>query len=202
MKSHEQTERHEEPSERQEEHLGEVNENADFADGEEQQLEEEELEEEEEEDDSDLSLLVAMAELDAEAAEAYRIAAEYTDQVHLQAKLEEFRADHLRHVEDFNQLLSDAGVPEVSVELDEDSSAMTMLAASMSTMGARSAVRAMIANEHLTTASYAAATELPFEQDVARILEEHLKDERRHLAWLSEQESRVANDELDGDRDA
>jgi rubrerythrin len=70
------------------------------------------------EDDSDLNLLIALAELDAEAAEAYRIAAENTDQVHLRAKLEEFRADHLRHVETFNQLISDAGGPEVSIELD------------------------------------------------------------------------------------
>src|SRR5688500_3249025 len=47
------------------------------------------------EDDSDLNLLIAMAELDAEAAEAYRIAAESTDQVRLRTKLEEFRNDHL-----------------------------------------------------------------------------------------------------------
>src|SRR5690242_7818796 len=69
--------------------------------------------EEDDSDDSDLNLLIAMAELDAEAAEAYRIAAEYTDQVHLRTKLEEFRADHLRHVEMFNRLLTEAGVLEV-----------------------------------------------------------------------------------------
>jgi rubrerythrin len=152
-------------------------------------------------DDSDLNLLIAMAELDAEAAEAYRIAAEYTDQVHLRTKLEEFRADHLRHVEDFNRLLSDAGAPEVSTELDEESSAVTMLAASMGTMGLRATILAMIANEQLTNASYRAAAELPFEEDVARILKQHLSDEQRHLQWLSEQESRARDEELDAEAD-
>jgi rubrerythrin len=165
---------------------------------------EEELDEEEldEEDDSDLNLLIALAELDAEAAEAYRIAAEYTDQVHFRTKLEEFRSDHLRHVENFNRLLTDAGAPEVSTELDEESSAVTMLAASMATMGARAALLAMVANEQLTNATYQAATELPFEEDVARILKEHLTDEQRHLEWLSEQETRVGDDELDAEAEA
>ncbi len=165
----------------------------------------EELEEDEDvdvEDDSDLNLLIALAELDAEAAEAYRIAAEYTDQVHFRTKLEEFRADHLRHVKNFNRLLTEAGAPEVSTELDEESSAVTMLAASMGTMGVRASVLAMIANEQLTNATYRAATELPFEEDVARVLEEHLADEQRHLEWLSEQETRVSDDELDADADA
>ncbi|HMI83039.1 MAG TPA: ferritin-like domain-containing protein [Polyangiaceae bacterium] len=165
------------------------------------ELEEEDVADDES-DDSDLNLLIALAELDAEAAEAYRIAAEYTDQVHFRTKLEEFRADHIRHVETFNRLLSEAGAPEVSIELDEESSALTMLAASMGTMGVRAALLAMIASEQLTNATYQATTELPFEEDVARILEEHLTDEQRHLEWLNEQESRVRDDELLAEADA
>ena len=152
---------------------------------------------EDETDDADLDLLVALAELDAEAAEAYRIAAENTDDVTLRVKLEVFRGDHLRHVETLNRLLAEAGGPEVSTELDEASSAVTMLAASMGTMGVRAALLAMIANEQLTNATYRAATELPFEDDVAKILEEHLADEQRHLQWLSEQETRVGESGLD-----
>ena len=148
-------------------------------------------------DDDDINLIVAMAELDAEAAEAYRIAAEYTENVALRDKLEEFRADHLRHVETFNRMLAAAGVAEVPADLDEDSSAVTMLAASMGTMGVRATVMAMIANEQLTTAMYEAAMELPFEDEVARILEVHMADEQRHLDWLSEQETRAGDDELD-----
>jgi|RhiMethySRZTD1v2_1073278.scaffolds.fasta_scaffold07431_3 rubrerythrin len=161
--------------------------------------EEEELEDVDVEDDDDLNLLVAMAELDAEAAEAYRIAAEYADDPLLRAKLEEFRADHLRHVETFNRLLTNAGVAEVPADLDEDSSAVTMLAASMGSMGVRAALMAMIANEQLTTAMYEAAMELPFEDEVARILEVHMADEQRHLDWLSEQETRAGNEELDAE---
>jgi rubrerythrin len=161
---------------------------------------EDELEEvlaSEEVDDSDLNLLIAMAELDAEAAEAYRIAAENTDQVHLRTKLEEFRDDHLRHVEALNELIEDAGGSEVSTELDEESSAVTMLAASMATMGLRAALLAMMANEQLTNTTYQAAAELPFEDEVASLVEQHLADEQRHLAWLTEQLERARNDELE-----
>ena len=151
----------------------------------------------EEVDDSDLNLLVAMAELDAEAAEAYRIAAEKTDQVHLRTKLEEFRDDHLRHVEALNELIANVGGPEVSTELDEESSAVTMLAASMATMGLRAALLAMMANEQLTNTTYRAASELPFEDEVASLVEQHLADEQRHLEWLTEQVERARNDELE-----
>ena len=145
----------------------------------------------EEVDDSDLNLLIAMAELDAEAAEAYRIAAQSTDQVHLRTKLEEFRNDHLRHVDVLNGFIAEAGGPDVSTELDEESSALTMLAASLGTMGLRAALLAMIANEQLTNTAYQAASELPFEEDVAGVLAQHLADEQRHLEWLTEQEERV-----------
>ena len=149
----------------------------------------------EEIDDAELNLLIAMAELDAEAAEAYRIAAEYTDQVHLRSKLEEFRSDHIRHVDALNGLIAEAGGPEVSTELDEESSAVTMLAASLGTMGLRAALSAMIANEQLTNTAYQAATELAFEKDVASLLAQHLADEQRHLDWLTAQEGRVRDDE-------
>ena len=146
-------------------------------------------------DDTDANLLIAIAEMDAEAAEAYRIAAEHTDEVHFRTKLEEFRGDHLRHVAAINRLLDDAGIAEVSTELDEESSALTMLAASMGVMGSRAALLTMLANERLTEATYQAVLELPFEEEVTRILEAHLSDEKRHLQWLAEQEPHVRNDE-------
>jgi rubrerythrin len=148
-------------------------------------------------DDSDLDLLIALAELDAEAAEAYRIAADSAEDAMLRAKLEEFRGDHIRHVETLNGLLSDVGGPEVTLELDEGSSSLTMLAASMGTLGTRAALLAMIANEQLTNATYQAVAELPFEDDVAKILENHLADEQRHLRWLTEQELRVRETGVD-----
>jgi rubrerythrin len=145
-------------------------------------------------EDADMAVLVALAELDAEAAEAYRIAAENTDQVHLRAKLEEFRQDHLRHVETFNRLFAEAGEPGVSVDLDEQSSALTMLAQSLSQMGPRQALLGMLANEQLTNVNYRAVAELPFDDMIADILEQHLSDEERHLDWLRAQEPHVGDD--------
>jgi len=180
---------------------GERTEELDEVDEDDEGLEDDQADIDEDLDDSDLKLLITMAELDAEAAEAYRIAAEYTDQVHFRTKLEEFRSDHLRHVENLNRWLAEAGEPEVSTELDEESSAVTMLAASMGVMGVRAALLAMIGSEQLTNASYRAATELPFEEDVARVLREHFADEQRHLAWLTEQETRVRDEDRDAEAD-
>src|SRR3954471_24442223 len=90
---------------------GERTEELDEVDEDDEGLEDDQADIDEDLDDSDLKLLITMAELDAEAAEAYRIAAEYTDQVHFRTKLEEFRSDHLRHVENLNRWLAEAGEP-------------------------------------------------------------------------------------------
>jgi len=145
--------------------------------------------EDDEDDSSDLDVLVALAELDAEAAVAYRIGASSVDDPAIRAKLEEFAGDHVRHVETINRLLADVGAPEVSIDdLDEGSSSITMLAAAVAGMGDRATLLVMIGNEQLTNSAYPNALELPFEDDVLRIFERHAIDERRHLDWLLEGE--------------
>jgi len=94
-------------------------------------------------------------------------------------------------------LLAEAGEPGVYDDLDDQSSALTMLAASMSQMGARQALLGMLANEQLTNMNYRAVAELPFEDAIADIIERHLADEERHLAWLRDQEPHLRDGEDD-----
>jgi rubrerythrin len=152
------------------------------------------------EDESGLDILVALAELDAEAATAYRIGASAVDDPEIRTKLEEFAADHVGHIRTLNRLLADAGAPEVSIDdLDEGSSAITMLAAAVAGMGDRATLMALIGNEQLTNSAYPNAMDLPFEEEeVLRIFERHATDERRHLEWLLENE-RILRDRVIGD---
>jgi rubrerythrin len=174
-------------------------ENPEETEEEEEEEEAEEAEEEEEDEEvevgardrSDADVLIALGELDAEAAQAYRIAATAIEDPAIRSKLEEFADDHLRHVQTINRILSAGEVPEISVELDEGSSAMTMLAAAVAGMGDRAALLTLIGNEQLTNSAYPMAMELPFEEEVARVLERHAADEQRHLQWLVQQEARV-----------
>lgn len=153
-----------------------------------EEVEVEELEATDDDDDIEMEVLIALAELDAEAAQAYSIAALVVDDAAVRSKLEEFRDDHLRHVETLNRVLGQADGPQIASELDEGSSALTMLAASVGALGKHAALLAMIANEQLTNTTYQTASDLPFDEEIARIVERHLADEQRHLRWLTEQE--------------
>ena len=143
-------------------------------------------------DTTDRDVLIALGELDAEAAEAYRIVADGIDDPTIRAKLEEFAQDHQRHVDSINALLSagdgEDGEGVISTDLDEGSSSITMLAAAMDGMGDRAALLTMIGNEQLTNSAYPTALELPFEEDVLQVLQRNAADEERHLAWLLGQE--------------
>jgi hypothetical protein len=91
----------------------EPSEGSEQEEGAEEEQEEEEEEEEEDaadEDRSDADVLIALGELDAEAALAYRIVAASVEDPTIRSKLEEFAEDHVRHVETINGLLSDREV--------------------------------------------------------------------------------------------
>jgi rubrerythrin len=183
-----------------------LNETASDQDEEEEEEEEEDEEEEDEEtedeeeeeaeghygdDRVDPDVLTALGELDAEAAQAYRtIAASIEDSV-IRSKLEEFASEHTSHVETLNGLLADGDIPPISMELDEGSSAMTMLAAAVAGMGDRAALLTLIGNEQLTNAAYRMALQLSWDDEIAAALERHAADEQRHLEWLLDQEARV-----------
>jgi rubrerythrin len=157
-----------------------------------EQEEEDEKDDEDDDDDrSDADVLIALGELDAEAAQAYRIVAASVEDPAIRSKLEEFADDQVRHVETINRLLSGGDTPEISVELDEGSSAMTMLAAAVGGMGDHAALLNLIGNEQLTNSAYPMAMELPFEEEIAQVLARHTADQQRHLQWLIQQEARV-----------
>jgi uncharacterized protein (TIGR02284 family) len=127
--------------------------------------------------------------LDQDAIRAYEQAIEACEIPEIRATLTEFQGDHQRHVRDLDaKVRSMGGEPPAGRDIKgffiEGFTALT-------SMGDRSALMAMRANEELTTHTYRSALEQALPADVSALIEENYKDEVRHLSWIKQmQESR------------
>lgn len=133
--------------------------------------------------------LDALLELDYDAIEAYEAAIERVDDPDDKAELRSFLSDHERHVADLTPLVEALGKraskgPDVKKWLAKGKVVIMGLA------GANAVLLAMKTNEDDTNTAYervVGRTDLT--DDVRRIVERNLADERRHRAWI---EARLA----------
>ena len=125
-----------------------------------------------------------LIQLDVDAIKAYDQAIEACEHDSVKLKLNEFRADHARHITDLSaHVTALGGVPEVKQDLKgyliEGFTAIT-------SMGTRSALLSMQGNELLTNKRYEAALKLDLAPDIRDTLVRNYSDEQRHLAWIKE----------------
>jgi rubrerythrin len=153
-------------------------------------LDEEEDLEGEEEEAAELIALAALAQMDFEAAVAYAVAADSIPDREVSKQLLEFRADHLRHVEDLDRLASDMG-GELTERIDASDSMIANLAVAAAALGESSAMFAMISNEKLTNSTYESILRLDWDEEVREVLTRNFQDEQRHLRWLEKNSARV-----------
>ncbi len=140
----------------------------------------------EDEIDPELEALLGLAQMDAEAAVAYQIVADYVTAPALKRKLLEFARDHERHVNDIGEYLVEQGV-ETDIALpDPETSPFATLANAMAGISNRSAVQALQADELFTDAAYTTALEVVSEPEAFLLVRRHLADEERHARWLFE----------------
>ncbi|MFO7179091.1 MAG: helix-hairpin-helix domain-containing protein [Pseudomonadota bacterium] len=162
-------------------------------------LEEEELEEsleaeedfDEEEDEDEIRTLVALAQMDAEAAAAYEAAAELVYDDELKEALKAFGADHARHVTDIGRCLSELGESTEFAAPPPEESVFALLTSAVSALGPRAAVLSLVGNERFTNATYETALEFVSTPEARAVLEKNFEDEQRHLAWLIDYEKRL-----------
>lgn len=141
--------------------------------------------------------LIAVAELDREAAAAYHIAAEHIADPKMREQLMSFRDDHLRHVSDIESLLKQRDMDLPGDEARAESSAIAALALAAREMGTRAALLAMISNERLTNGTYESALLVTTDEEARALLERNLGDERRHLRWLEANKDRAFDVSVD-----
>lgn len=131
-----------------------------------------------------LDALMAVARMDAEAAAVYEAASELIAIDEITLQLLSFRDDHLRHVDELNQLLAERGGDPVTEEVDPDASMLVELALAMGAIGPKPGIAAVIGNEQLTNSVYQSTMDLPLDERARALLERNLADERRHLTAL------------------
>lgn len=147
------------------------------------QVEDDETLEDEIEDE--IEALIALAQMDAEAAAGYETAAELIPSPEIQKALLEFAGDHQRHVEDIRNIISGM---EIEVEIaapDPDISLFVNMSSALAAMGEKPALLSLISTEQFTNAAYGTALELVSDPDVRALIERNYADEQRHLRWLS-----------------
>jgi demethoxyubiquinone hydroxylase (CLK1/Coq7/Cat5 family) len=120
--------------------------------------------------------------LDMDAIDAYASAIDACETAELELRLGEFRGDHERHVRELAECVRRYG-GEPSVRRDVKGFFIKGFTA-ITSMGDRSAIYAMRANEELTNRFYDQALQNDLPDDVRLLLQRNRDDERRHLGWL------------------
>jgi len=151
-----------------------------------------EAEGEEEEDlDPELEALLSFAQMDAEAAAAYEIAAEVVGDKRLVEMLRSFAQDHQRHVRDIQSLIAELGAESELAAPDPETSTFASMAETVSQLGPQAAVRALIASEQFTNSAYETAMELIALPEARAVVERNFRDEQRHLQALMQELQRA-----------
>ncbi len=135
---------------------------------------------------TEVARLRSLAQLDADAVGAYDAALARIPEPLVRERLNDFRIDHMRHVQDLNALITWLGGEPVELRPDLKGAAMKGLTAMTSMMGTEAALVAMLGNEEYTNRAYDLALKFDWAPQVRSLIEKHREDERRHVMWVRE----------------
>ncbi|WP_434386932.1 ferritin-like domain-containing protein [Melittangium boletus] len=128
--------------------------------------------------------LRSLAQLDVDAVGAYDAALARVREPLVRERLNEFRADHVRHVRDLNTFIVELGGEPLELRPDLKGAAMKGLTAMTSLMGTEAALMAMLGNEEITNRVYEMALHFEWSAPVRRLVQSHRRDEERHITWI------------------
>jgi rubrerythrin len=134
----------------------------------------------------EVSKLRSLAQLDADAVGAYDAAISRVEEPLIREKLNEFRIDHVRHLQDLNTFIQQFGGEPVQLKPDLKGAAMKMATAASSMMGTHAALAAMLGNEEFSNRAYQYALRFEWSAEVVGLIQKNREDERRHLAWIQD----------------
>ncbi len=133
--------------------------------------------------DSVIKKLTDVVELDYDAASAYREAIDRLDDTASKSKLQEFLRDHERHISDLSEVIrKEGGTPPDSGDFKKVLTKGKVQLADLA--GDDAILKAMKTNEDQTISKYESMVEEEFPNHILTILEQGLKDERRHRTWM------------------
>jgi rubrerythrin len=135
---------------------------------------------------SEVEKLRTLAQLDVDAAGTYEAAIARVKEQLIRERLNDFRVDHMRHVQDLNAVIQSLGGEPVELRPDLKGAAMKGVTAMTSMMGTEAALVAMLGNEELTNRTYDLALRFDWSPEVRQLIEKNRQDEERHLAWIKD----------------
>jgi demethoxyubiquinone hydroxylase (CLK1/Coq7/Cat5 family) len=135
---------------------------------------------------SEVAKLRSLAQLDADAVGAYDAAIARVSEPLVRERLNDFRVDHVRHVQDLNALIQHFGGEPVALSPDLKGAAMKGLTAVTSMMGTEAALVAMLGNEEFTNRAYQLALQFDWGPEVRTLIQKNREDEYRHVTWIRE----------------
>lgn len=139
--------------------------------------------------DDAVKQLKSLVQLDIDASLAYEKAIQGIEPEHPQVKsnLQQFKADHERHILDLSNVLNALGHEAPEYKRDIKGVLLEGMTAMRSAMGTRQALKAMRQNEMLTNAKYEKATKLEtLPGEIRAIIVRAHEDERTHLAYIEQ----------------
>lgn len=133
-----------------------------------------------------IDALRELVELDYDAVAAYEAAINRIESEVYKEKLNEFKADHERHIQEISNILSkhNEEAPEGPSSKQWLTQGKVVIA---NLMGDEAILRAMLTNEVDTNTAYERMNEREDEwSDIQDILKKGLEDEKRHKQWIEE----------------
>ena len=134
--------------------------------------------------DSLIDELNRLIQLDFDASKTYEQAIKKVDDPAVRDDLEQFRLDHLRHINNLSTLVQELGGTPIDAHRDFKGLLLESMTWLRSATGTKGALKAMRMNERLTNTTYRKASDADIPPQVRTLLEENLADERRHLASI------------------
>ena len=131
--------------------------------------------------------LSSLVHLDIDAIHAYDQAIQKIDVMEVRSQLDQFKADHQRHVDDLSAVIRRLGGEPPTFSPDFKGYLIQGFTALRSVTGTEGALKAMDTNEKLTNRNYESALSWDLASDVMDIIRRNREDERRHLAYVEEQ---------------
>lgn len=130
------------------------------------------------------SVLSDLMQIDVDAVRAYSQAIAAIHVVPIRRRLEAFRADHERHIDDIEAEIRSLGMDPPDRTPDLTGTLLAGYTAIRSSMGTEAALRAMRTNETLTNQRYDEAAEADLPDEIKQLIERNRLDERRHLRFI------------------
>ncbi|KFA89628.1 MULTISPECIES: ferritin-like domain-containing protein [Archangium] len=135
---------------------------------------------------SEVEKLRSLAQMDVDAVGAYDAAIARVKEPMVRERLNDFRVDHVRHVQELNAFIRQFGGEPVELRPDLKGAAMKGLTAMTSMMGTEAALVAMLGNEEFTNRAYELALSFEWSPEVRALIQKNRRDEERHITWVKD----------------